>query len=439
MLRAALDKQNSICAEPRHVLLIVVDCLRRDHVSVYGYTPDTTPFLCRLAEQAAVFTHAVSAASWTQPAVASLLSGRYPHAHGGVYRADPRDWSTGEMPEPVRADVLMLPEILAALGYETFLASTIAVVELAVQERFADVWSADLATADVVVERYLRWLDRRRGGQTFAYLHFSDVHEPLRVRGPDRAVFGPVADLPGLPYWGAFCTGETGGAEFARFREQRTRFYDAAVRYVDGQLERLFRALRVMGLDERVLCVLTADHGEELWDHADVERAHFYDPRPKYGIAHGHHLFGEVIDVPLLVAGPGVAAGRYEQRVSGVDVMPTLLEQLDVPVRRRALTLDGQSLFAPPGARAILSESTAYGYEKKAVLQGDLKLYVSRGDGIQWLYDLACDPDEAAPRAQAHVPETMLRRLPQDAQPAVAPARCDEVVAARLRALGYME
>jgi arylsulfatase A-like enzyme len=422
-------------SQPRHVLVVAVDALRRDHVSVYGGERDTTPFLRSLAETSAVYTQAVSPAAWTFPAVASLLSGLYPHHHGATYAHEPRNFDQGQMPAALRDDVVLLPEVLAGLGFDTYFASAIAFAEFVGRGRFAHVWSCDLAEADLLTERYLTWLGARHDARTFAYLHLSDPHEPLRVAEPHRSVFGAVEALPGLAYWGAYTAEGPYDAAFERFRAMRLKFYDAAVRFVDAQLARLVDALRVGGLLEQTLLIVTADHGEAFWEHTELERAHFFDPRPWYGVSHGHHLFRETIEVPLMVCGPGVPRGWYDGRVSGVDLVPTVLGLLGIET---SVALDGVNLMAAPAERAVLSEATGYGYEKQAVLEGDLKLYTSRGDDVAWVFDLKADPEEQCPTENAEARAALSRHLPTGPGAGGVSEAMDEEVRERLRALGYL-
>ena len=408
-------------------------------MSLYGYHRDTTPFLRRITDRASVFTNAMTTASWTYPAISSMLSGLYPHNHGGVYIEEPRNFDKGMMPQRVRDNVLFLSEILHYCGFKTYFASSIAFAEFAVQGRFQHMWAQDLVPAEVIIHRYIRWLRKHRDAQTFAHLHLSDTHEPLRIAEPHRSVFGRVEELPDLAWWGQYRDSAPDDGEFARFCTNRIKFYDAAIRYVDAQIESLFRALSSLSVLNRTLIVVTADHGEELWDHVDLERKHFFDPRPWYGISHGHHLFQEVISVPLLVVGPDIPVGFYKCLVSIVDIVPTLLDWVGIGQHKLATQLDGQNLFSTARGRAVLAEATAYGYEKKVVIQDNLKLYVSKGDSVSWVFDLSQDPKETRPLDLPEVAARLRAYLPDDAPIPDTITEMDAEVIERLRALGYME
>ena len=187
------------------------------------------------------------------------------------------------------------------------------------------------------------------------------------------------------------------GKEFEEYRYNRVLFYDNTLRYVDSTLEWFIGELEDR-VKNRLLVVVTADHGEEFWEHADVETRYFYDPRGFYGVGHGHNLFNEVIEVPLLLMGEGVGkvasvAGSF---VSLVDLCPTILDWLGLEYNEEFF--DGYSLLRKiPRNRYVLSEAVGYGYEKKALIRGSYKLLHSPSDGVALVYDLSNDPMEQSP------------------------------------------
>jgi len=126
------------------------------------------------------------------------------------------------------------------------------------------------------------------------------------------------------------------------------------------------------------LVVITADHGEEFWEHAEVEARYFYDERGEYGVDHGHNVFSEIVEVPLALY--GFKGLRDHRRVSLADVTPTILDELGVRLKFRP---DGVSL-KERAKRAILTEAVDYGHEKKALYWGDFKFLYARDDGVKW-------------------------------------------------------
>lgn len=423
-----------------HVLFLVVDCLRRDHVSCYGYTRKTTPFLDSLAEQGYLLQDALSSSCWTYPSVSSILSGLYPHNHGGVYVEDPRDFGTGMMPQSVREDVLLLPEILSKFGFSTYFSTPMTMADLALKGRFQQVAVCSRKHAGYVLRHYVRWLRSHKEVRTFAYLQLGDLHQRIRVKDPYRSVFGKIPDIPRLGRWDyhheSTIPGDPG---FERYRENRTKLYDAALFYVDAQLKECFRHLEGLKFMNKMLVVITADHGEELWDHMQVEKEHFFHPRSQYGVSHGCHLWQEVVGVPLLLWGNGIPTLEVYQRVTLVDLMPTVLQCCGIE-GWEALKLDGQNLLDTIDERVILAEDVAFGYEKKAVFEGQYKLYYSKGDGVRWIFDLEHDPYEKTPLDLPDVADRLIEFLPKvEGKGEEKKLTVDEETRRRLRDLGYIE
>lgn len=376
-----------------HVLLLVIDCLRMDHTSLAGYDRETTPFLQELARKSAVFKGALSPSSWTYPSVISMLTGLYPREHGGMYMEEPRNFDRGELPAEPRDDIEWLPEVLESKGYETFAMTTLPFAEMALEGHVMKLVSRDKAPAREVFDRYVDWICKRDGGaNTFAYLHLCDLHEPVVVDYPYYTLFGRIEKLPGISQWGDFRNAVEEDPEFQKFRESRIRLYDAALAQVDDEIRFFLHRLRRAGLTREMLLIVTADHGEELWDHLGLERK-FYDPRNFYGISHGHHHWQELVHVPLLIWGSGVHPATYPKWRSTAAIAETIVEILGVDgMKSTSLNLFWE---AP---KRVHVESTAYGYEKRAIISGDTKYYSSKGDGISWVFDLKEDPGEIRPR-----------------------------------------
>jgi arylsulfatase A-like enzyme len=426
----------------RHVLFIVIDALRGDHVSFNGYTRRTTPFLDNLAENAAVFRDAVCTAPWTYPSVASIHTSLYPHNHGGVYLEDPRGLHKGMMPQRVRDNILFLPEVLSHFGFATYLGSVFAPVEASLGGRFQRVSADHRRNASYILRNYIRWLGvNHQENRTFAHLHLGDVHGPLRVPEPYRSAFGKIPDIPLIDMFDYYAEDIVpGDSAFEYYRENRIKFYDAALLYVDAQLQACFHQLQEMRIMDKTLVVITADHGEELWDHMQIEKEYFFSPRAMYGVGHGHHLWQEVIGVPLLVLGPEITAQDVSQRVSLVDVMPSVLRRCGIQ-GWEAMDLDGQDLFAHTDGRVIFSEDIVFGYEKKAVFEGRYKLYYSKGDGISWVFDLEEDPHEESPLDLPEVADRLIQYIPETVRSKEGEERIsvDEETKKQLRDLGYLD
>jgi arylsulfatase A-like enzyme len=296
------------------VIVYLVDTLRADHTSPYGYQRDTTPELTAFTRDAVLFEQAISHASWTKPAVASLFTSLLPGRHRAVQLRDSLD-----------PGLVTLAEMVQTRGFATGAAVANSVIYSAGTnfdqgfDFFAGLHGAGnrpskVVEAGPVVDAALGWLDERRGFPTFLYVHTMDPHVPYTPPPPfDRRYEPhPTPDHP---------------ASDPRYdfkepldRDRLIAQYDGEIAYGDREFGRFVRELKARGLYDRALIVFTADHGEEFEDHGKW--------------LHGRSVFDELIRVPLVVKFPGGQDGgrRVRQQVQIVDILPTVLQQLGLPV-----------------------------------------------------------------------------------------------------------
>lgn len=366
------------------VIVYLVDTLRADHTGPYGYGRATTPQLDAFARDAVVFEQAVAHASWTKPSVASLFTSQLPGRHGAVQLRDRLDPA-----------LVTLAEMLSAKGYSTgaALANAVIFFEGTAFEQGFDVFTglhgrAGRTSKDVeaalVVDTALGFIDARRGLPTFAYVHTMDPHVPYTPPAPFDRLFEPhpEADHPGIDPRTDF--------KEARDRERLIAQYDGDVAYGDQEFGRFLRALKQRGLYDDALIVFTADHGEEFLDHGKW--------------LHGRSVFDELVRVPLIVKFPGRAraGARVKQQVQEVDILPTILATLDLPVPAPPViagiplqaTLDGRQ-----AARPALSEISHRGFVAHG-LRTERDKYVQRfaPEEDELYFDLLADPREQVDR-----------------------------------------
>jgi arylsulfatase A-like enzyme len=392
-----------------NIVVILVDTLRRDRLTPYGYRRETSPEIARrLAGAGTVVEEAYSQAPWTLPSVVSLMTGRYP---GELLGADMSAYG-------VPAGVMTTAERLGRAGYETagFLANPTMHVGAGFERGFHTFYAppADVEWlrrhADDLNRHALPWLAacQDQGRPFFLYLHYIDPHDPydnpevVGNRSPFEGEYrGPVAG----DWVHGIYTGQIVLSDPARDVAHLSALYDSEVHYVDRAIGQVLASLRPEVL-ANTLVVLTADHGEELFDHG--------------GWKHGQTLYEEQIHVPLIWRWDGhIPAGR---RLAGtvrlLDVAPTLAaaagaapdpgwEGLDLlPVLTGA---------APLAERPAFAEGLSSGPLRAAAVLGRMKLMVfnraerfAPADELQahlWrqdlgrlarveLYDLARDPGE---------------------------------------------
>jgi arylsulfatase A-like enzyme len=422
-----------------NVVLVSIDCMRRDRLSAYGHTRQTTPFLDGMLDHTLHATSAHSVSCWTCPSVVSLMSGQYPHRHGGgLVPGEPKNLSKHNLPTIASSDTPLLADVLRGRGYATAAIGAVWNAHLPVPGRFDEMAMLE-KPAPKLISRSLKWMRAQAAARRpfFLWLHLGDPHEPLDVPRSLRDVFGPVPKLKNVRTWDYQRSGDdVSGPGFAAYADARVRLYDAAVRAADASLADLHAAMSADRLLDRTVWVVTADHGEEFWEHRQEELEGFTDPRDIYGVGHGHNMFQVHVLVPLLLFGPGIAPGVIEQNVSLVDVAPTVLQSLAIEV---PASVDGVSLLETVDPdRPILSEGIAYGFEKASVVQGDRKLLSAPRDGFERLWRLGPDRREASVVNDPDALGRMRDAIPGRQAMGEQVERTDEIEA-HLRHLGYIE
>jgi len=378
--------------EDLNVLLIVIDTLGAGHVGHLAGGLDTTPNIDRLAAEGVAFTRAQAPSPWTQPSIASLLTGRTPSHHGVLHLFDrlaKRNETLAEMigelghaTSGVVTHILLEPKLGFAQGFDRFDHSAIAGHDGICSPR---------ATAIALDE-----LRRLRHQRFFLMVHLFDPHsEYLHHPDFDRTsgYQGPARD------W---------DMEITRLRARRHAMTDADLAYLrdlyreeiaftDHYVGLLLDKLDDLGLADRTLVILTADHGEEFMEHD--------------WIGHTRFLYDTLLHVPLVFRLPGVLEpARRDDPVSLLDVAPTVMDLATeppavdwdgrslIPLLRGGEGTDRRPLFSevafvspPDGEGDRDAEKDAF---LAAVSVGDWKLIHDLVRGEWELYDRAADPGE---------------------------------------------
>lgn len=389
-----------------NIVLVVIDCLRPDHLGCYGYGRDTSPVIDTLAQAGWVFENAHVTAPWTKPSVASLFSSLLPERHGLV---DPGHTAPDRM--------LLLAEVLRNEGYENFFingGNVFLKKEFNLHQGFHhyDYLPQRTQSAADVARALLRRAAAAEGAPWFAYVHFMDAHAPYTVNRHNTRYAKKIipALAPGDPAT-MLSLQRAPDSPCGRDPSLRRYFldlYDGQIRYVDEALGFMVQGLGRLGRLDNTLFIITADHGEEFWEHGSAE--------------HGHTLYNELLHVPLIIAGPPVRPGRFSAPVQLIDLMPTVLDLADIP--RGRLGLQGISLApgsAGPAGRPLFASATLYGPESYCIMRerqkliyrtdnasGKWKLHGAQAPPGYELFDLARDPNERENRAAgAHVPAAL--------------------------------
>jgi len=462
LLLAACGRDGGTPSRP-NVVLISIDTLRADHLSCYGYPRPTTPNIDRLAREGTLFARAYSSSSWTIPSHMTMLTSLPPSLHG----VD----DVGKTLDPAR---ITLAERLRDAGYQTvaFVSGPTMHAAFGFDQGFdryenttafaaADFTRGDATrptaatrhrshqdvTGPVVAERVEGWIDGDARQPFFLFVHLWDPHYDYIPPPPYDTRFDPT-------WKGDF---DFGNVEFntaiapdmpARALRHLVALYDGEVASTDAVVGRIIAGLEQRGWLDGTLVALTADHGEEFFDHG--------------GKGHMTTLFEEVLHVPLVFRLPGRvrAARRSDAIVGAVHLMPTILGIAGVSPGPEAVGKDLSAHLAgdepPPGLWAFAELSLRRRFPLYAARIGDRK-YLAEVTATSPLalnlsyFGLGSDPEEQHPRPaaddeghafeerlRAHVAElaTVRAALPREKDGAVA--EISEETKRQLRALGYV-
>ncbi len=406
---------------------MVLDTVRADRLSLYGYGRDTTPNLSRLAREGVRFDRARATAPWTLPSHASMFTGRWPHEL--FSRAH----------QPLDETYPTLAEFLRDRGYETagFVANNYfcnswfglgrgfvhyedhfdgdLTISPAAALRCSEVGgrllrlagTGSLAAfqrkyAERINRDFLGWLSRREGDRPFfAFLNYIDAHDPYLLPDGSDHRFGPgpttATDYATLAAWSLLDKTLLREREVALARDA----YDDCLAALDEQLGRLFDALRERGVFKNTLVIVTSDHGEHLGEHR------------LYG--HAASLYRPEVDVPFLIVAPsGIPAGRVvRETISLRDLPATIIERVGMgadspfPGRTLARLWDPSLATDRLAPDPVLSEITIgrgvvdprspapFPPGLMQSLAADRNVYIRYGDGREELFDLASDPAES--------------------------------------------
>jgi arylsulfatase A-like enzyme len=417
--KAALARAYAALPEPvpgtPNVLIVIWDAVRAMNLSLHDYDRQTTPVLDSLARNSAVFERAFATSPWSLPSHASMFTGRYPTELTAARQAPLDDtyptlaealaghgYATGGFTANIHygsasygiargftkyVDVAPIrPGVIASTWWPTRRARRL------LQNRIARHAPGPLRPHAVDVNRaFLGWIDGRGSRPFFAVLNQFEAHDPYLPPRPFNLAFSDVQPRFWVPGDGTVYS--------ERQLQELVTAYDGSIRYLDHELGRLLDALRLRGVLDNTVVIVTSDHGEQFGEHGrDL-------------VKHSNSLYSPVLHVPLVVIAPAlVPAGRHAHPVSIRDIPATVMhvtglaDTIGFPGTSLLRYADG-SVTAAEIAEPRLSAGEKSGLEVLmphwpiaagdmfSLLAGDLH-YIMNGDGREELYDVATDPME---------------------------------------------
>lgn len=430
-----------VAADAPNVLLLVLDTVRAESLSIHGYDRDTTPNLARLAARGIKFNQARATAPWTLPSHASMLTGRWPH-----------ELKVGEK-TPLDATYPTLAEFLTDRGYATggFIANTFfcnawfglargfehyddfykeqSSVSVAEALRCTSLgrFGAKLLNDPLGVERqrkdaarisgdFLNWVDAQRGRPFFAFLNYFDAHTPYLMPPGGEYRFGrPPAnahELATLQEFDNRLRTSVTDDDVALARDA----YDDLIAHLDAEIGRLFDELESRGILDNTIIILTSDHGEGLGEHGLI--------------GHGRSLYDTETRVPLLVFLPQSAhAGQVVDRAASLrDIPATVVDLLNLETespfpgaslsRFWSAESESQDPETPVLVEVLLREKISRNLDRPPAWRGPMRgivaenrAYIRNADGREELYDIQNDPAQSRDLTETEDAPPILDRM----------------------------
>ena len=415
-----------------NVILITIDTLRPDHLGCYGYSRETSPNIDRLAEDSFLFENAYSAASWTRSALASLLTSKLPTEHGILSESRKQTLSPG---------FYTIQEYFNDMGYSTAAFYTNVHLNLGLVQNFSYTHYESNEPAASIYDRVIRWIGSTRNN-FFVYIHHNDPHDPYKYH-EGFSIYPKDSQYRRLqPFFPTRVDGNGVGCEeregIVKLNEtqlsEMEANYDGEIEYLDYHFGRLLDYLQASRLSENTIVIVSADHGEEFLDHG--------------GYWHGCTLYDELIKVPLIFHIPGQTGSRIGQRVSTMDIFPTLVEMVEGNSTEYGFS--GSSLVPiihgiPEGEGPLYSATAFRGPKKYSIIIGDYKLITQANGKAIGMYNLKDDPEETKdlqglmPVLLSKVNETLFKEISSHSGKIREDApEIDQETLEQLKALGYM-
>lgn len=375
--REALRQAN----QGANVVLIVLDAGGAKHFSTYGYPKETTPHADALAREGTRFDKAYCQAVYTLASTACLMSGQFPIHHRIIYNKNRLSSDTFTMAEAFRAGGYATGTFVSNGNASDIFGMAQGFEEVDDVFRYKDYtgWGQDITNA------FEKWLNRTTQKKFFAYLHYREPHAPFnpppewKFKFVDPNYKGTIIESYELRKQINMGQVKVTQADKDFIMAQ----YDANLNYGDYQVGLVISKLKDLGIYDRTIIIVTADHGEAFWEH------NFQ--------GHNSQLYQESIHIPMVIK---LARGSDVSRsnantIRSIDIYPTLVDLLGFS--RKNVRVDGRSFLpyfvsAPADDREVVSQVIME--RQYALLDSEYKYMVDLSSRKQEMYNLRTDPLE---------------------------------------------
>lgn len=372
--------------ETPNVILIVIDTLRADHLGCFGYERNTSSNIDQLSRESVFFKNAISAAPWTTPSFASMMTSQYPVKIGIGF-------------DPIRFDekLLTITEILKNNNYKTkgIISHTFVGSKLGFAEGFdsfdeENAPGLDHVTSPSITNKAISFLRKSAKKRFFLFLHYFDPHDEYFL----HESYNYYPDYKGIIF------SSQSRAEMMRISpylshedvEQVKALYDSEITFTDEYIGKVFNELKRLGLYDESLIILTADHGEE------------FQERGERWIGHEKTLYKEQIHVPLMIKFPrNEEIKEIEDRVALLDLMPTLFDILNIKIPKQYQFEGKPIIFENLHNNRIIISETHRQASLRTIMHNGWKYILNLETKKEELYHITKDPWEHDNRIDINV------------------------------------
>ncbi len=432
---------SSTQAKPPHgIILISLDTLRADHLGTYGYYRNTSPNIDAFAKKSIVFNNAVVQAPWTLPSHMSIMTSLYPSFHG-VRRYQ----------NFLNDEKVTIAELLKEAGYQTAAFTDGGFMAASCEfDQVFDIYEDQRIGIANILPNVKAWLSSNKSSPFFLFIHCYDIHNPYNPPPPYNSMFHD------LTYTGHLVPShiilEAINKNRVQVNEDDIRhfiaLYDGGIRYTDTKIGEFLSYLQSSGVMNQSLIIITSDHGEEFMEHGHC--------------GHRQLHYRPMLHIPLIMHIPNYPKKevRIKDFVQSIDLLPTILDILDLPAfpeaqgrnlfplikrHKNSLRRSFWKVFYPFVKQPIISFAEDIRFDQWSIINNDYQMIINSKTSSMQLFSLKADPMEKTDIAKDHgdITGPLFSKWEElygtKSNDSVSIIDLDEQISKQLEALGYVD